>query len=229
MFKFVICLQYRNNIHFSERSMKHAVGTIKGIDNAIQALSWRRRQLTKSTGIKAYGGNVTGIDAIDKEIIEAGKSLLTVTEYSKASLEKFESALKDDINMPVAWRSLFELINNIQLIVTVKSNKMTLSEIDDGIATLYKMDTVFGVIFDCDQETFLNGPQRDAEEMGMVAPLVMTNLPAHIIRLVNKRTQLKAKSDFVGADALRDELLKLGYRVIDDSNGKSRLYYTHVE
>jgi cysteinyl-tRNA synthetase len=211
--------------------MKHAVGTIRGIDKAVQALSWRRRQLTKSTGIKDYGenGNETGIDAIDKEIIEAGKSLLSVTEYAKVSLDKFESAIKDDINMPVAWRSLFELINNIQLIVTVKPHKMTLAEIDDGISALYKMDAVFGVIFDCDEETFLNGPQRDAEEMGMVAPLVMTNLPAHIINLVNKRTQLKAKFDFVGADELREELLKCGYRVIDDNDGKSRLYYTHVE
>jgi cysteinyl-tRNA synthetase len=49
----------------------------------------------------------------------------------------------------------------------------------------------------------------------LLEPSIEEKIPADILELVQKRTVLRHSQDFVGADAIRDELLERGYVVED--------------
>lgn len=48
-------------------------------------------------------------------------------------------------------------------------------------------------------------------------------IPANVMELVEKRKQYRAEKHYAKSDELRDEILGLGYEVLDEENGETRL------
>jgi cysteinyl-tRNA synthetase len=44
-------------------------------------------------------------------------------------------------------------------------------------------------------------------------------IPANILKKFDERNKAKKEKDFEKADKIREELLKLGYRIVDDRGG----------
>jgi cysteinyl-tRNA synthetase len=203
--------------------MQHAVAAVQGIDNAITKLKQRRYILLKPKR------DVPSMSEVENQpIFGFPESLKKLGEYAVDAINKFDSALKDDLNMPLAWRAFFEFLNNIQIVLTAKGSTITLSDISDAFEALARMDRVLAVVFeDYEKEKSIPELALDDEEMGIAAPLDPICFPDEVTHLIKRRESLKASKDYVGADDLRKELLDMGYRLIDDKNNRCRVYYTH--
>ena len=203
--------------------MTHAVAAIQGIDNVITKLKQQRDVL-----LKPKRDHPSLSEEENQPLFGFPESLKSLPEYAEEATQKFESALKDDINMPLAWRAFFEFLNKIQILLTVKGSSMTLSEISDTFEALARMDRVLAVVFeDYEKEKGIPELALDDEEMGIAAPLDPIYFPAEITQLIKRRASLKSVKDYDGADEIRKELLSKGYRLIDDKNDRCRVYYTH--
>jgi cysteinyl-tRNA synthetase len=117
---------------------------------------------------------------------EAGNgSELNTEKYQ----ERFEEAMDDDLNTPVALSVLYELITE-----TNKSNPSNKKEI---LGLWKRMNKVFG----------LNISKEEAE------------IPEEIKKLANDRDEAKKIKDFQQSDKLRDLIDKKGYLVEDMKDG----------
>lgn len=117
----------------------------------------------------------------------------TTTPIDSSSSElppEFGEALCSDLNTPKAMAVLMAVL---------KDNTRSATE---RLAVLSRADLVLGLRFD-----ELKAPST-------------SELPEQVKHLLDQRAAARASKDWKGSDALRDELLILGYRVKDTPNGQ---------
>ena len=117
---------------------------------------------------------------------EAGNGFELNTEKYR---ERFEEAMDDDLNTPVALSVLYELIT--------ETNKLNPSNKKEILGLWKRMNKVFG----------LNISKEEAE------------IPEEIKKLANDRDEAKKIKDFQQSDKLRDLIDKKGYLVEDMKDG----------
>ena len=106
--------------------------------------------------------------------------------------EKFESAMDDDLNTPLALAHLYELITE-----TNKEFKdLSADEAGRILASFEKMNKVFGLKF---------------SEKGI-------KIPEEIKKLAETRLEARNNKDFQKADELRKEIEKMGFEIEDLGN-----------
>ena len=108
-----------------------------------------------------------------------------------ASLGRFRSALRDDLNAPQALAVVWDVARNEQLSPTSRR------------ATLLEMDRVLPM--------GLEGVQ----------PVVEEGPPAEVLALLDQRNAARAAKDFAAADRLRGEIAALGYEIRDSAQGST--------
>jgi cysteinyl-tRNA synthetase len=114
-------------------------------------------------------------------------------------LAKFEAAMNDDFNMPVAVSVLFDLVKDI-------NKQETGSQAASDLAgVLIKLGNVLGILENT-PEGFLQGDSDD-------------ELPEQVEALVAKRIEARANKDWATADAVRDELTALGVVLEESKEG----------
>ncbi|MCQ8180353.1 cysteine--tRNA ligase [Methylomonas sp. SURF-1] len=113
--------------------------------------------------------------------------------------QRFEQAMDDDFNTPVALAVLFELARELN-----KAEDKTLLA-----ATLKQLAAILGLLQD-DPEQFLKG---GAGQGGLDE--------AEIERLIEARKAAKAEKDWAQADAIRDQLKSQGILLEDVVGGKT--------
>ncbi|EKE20207.1 MAG: hypothetical protein ACD_8C00041G0009 [uncultured bacterium] len=110
-------------------------------------------------------------------------------------LEKFESAMDDDLNTPLALAVVYELISEVNKKIT---DRTLSSEDARNILILWKrMNSVFGFVL--------------AEQ---------AEIPAEILELVAQREQARLEKDFKKSDELRKIIEKKGYALEDTKEGQ---------
>jgi cysteinyl-tRNA synthetase len=108
---------------------------------------------------------------------------------SSKIIQKFESAMDDDLNTPLALAYLYEMITE-----TNKEFKdLSAEEAGRILATFEKMNKVFGLKF----------PEKEIE------------IPGDIKKIANERLEARKCKDFKKADDLRKEIEKMGYLIED--------------
>ncbi|MFA4817267.1 MAG: cysteine--tRNA ligase [Parcubacteria group bacterium] len=110
-------------------------------------------------------------------------------------LERFEKAMNDDLNTPLALSVVYELITETNKLIA--ENKLGAEDAKQILATWEKMNRVFGLIIK--KEDF-------------------KTLPPEISSLFKEREKAKLRKDFAKSDKLRTEIEKLGYIINDDKN-----------
>lgn len=113
--------------------------------------------------------------------------------------QRFEQAMDDDFNTPVALAVLFDLARELN-----KAEDKTLLA-----ATLKRLAAILGLLQD-DPEQFLKG---GAGQGGLDA--------AEIERLIEARKAAKAEKNWAQADAIRDQLKSQGILLEDIAGGKT--------
>lgn len=106
-------------------------------------------------------------------------------------LDKFESAMNDDFNMPIAISTLFDIVRDINKQADKASPKAK-----DLAGILRKLGSILGILEQSPSD-FLQGENDEFFTQKVEA-------------LIEQRTAARARKDWATADAVRDELNQLG-------------------
>ena len=160
----------------------------QGLNFAFTALEDARKSLAR-------------IDECVDKLVQIAKGVAEDSEaavFAKEALESFTLAVNDDLNIPRAFASLYDLVR--------KSNAAIASGLTSGgasavLTVLKRMDDVLGVIF--------FGKNQKSE------------VPAEILKLLEERAQARKDKNWAQSDKLRDEIASLGWSVKDSRDGQS--------
>jgi len=206
----VVSSQYRNPLNFSDQAMQAAKSALKRIDAV-------RSQLVEA--LEGYDCETQECDTNDTMSSEIA------TEIVPKAMENFEAALKDDLSMPRAAASLFDLVkaaeNEFKRVAKeskiIGENNNNQAELDRaGLGTiyfaLYQMDQVFGIFYEV--------PESHASDEELdIGDATSGGVPEEVMELVNQRTAAKDSKDWELADSLRARITELGFAVKDVKGG----------
>lgn len=108
--------------------------------------------------------------------------------------EKFEKAMDDDLNTPLALSVLYELITETNKLIA--ENKLSAEDAKNILAFWEKMNKVFGLVI--------------TEEK--------IKIPGEIKKLAEDREQARKNKDFTGADKIRKTIEAEGF-IVEDAKG----------
>lgn len=202
----VVSSQYRNPLSFTQEAMGAAKGALVRMDKL-------RKQMDSV---------LEGFSPSDEHNKSNGSETLKV---SKEALRNFEIALADDLSMPRAAASLFQLVKAAETEfkrfkkendAREKDADMNVSPLDlvgiHAIKTaMDQMDEVFGIFYTVPKlsGTDENSNKEDGD----------TSIPSEVMDLVEQRTAAKNSKDWEMADSLRDRIQELGFIVKDIKGG----------
>jgi len=175
----VVTSQYRNALAFTPQALGAAKSAVQRIDkvwNAVQEL----------------------------ETEEGDSELCTKTVPD--CLANFNAALKDDLSMPRAAASLFNLVKAAEKELRKEEDQDTAGLVAIRKA-LAQMDRVMGVFYQVPSTHCKEEEEKDVE------------IPNEVLDLVSRRTSAKEAKDWDLADSLRQRITELGYAVKDVKGG----------
>ncbi len=156
---------YRQQLNFTFESLDTSEKNIKKINDFYQKLN----------EIKPKNEN------INTEILE----------LKNKYLNKFELAMKDDLNTPIAISTIYEFMNKIN-----KINNLSEKDIEYIKEFMEKTNKIFNLLE------------------------IKKTIPKDIISLANQRLEAKKNKNWDLADTIRDKIQNLGFEIKDDKNSK---------
>ncbi|MEM2429723.1 MAG: cysteine--tRNA ligase [Nitrososphaerales archaeon] len=159
---------YRAQLNFTEESLKQAEKNVERINE------FMRR-------IKTIYPNGEHNDELHKVVLEAEK--------------KFEEAMDDDLNMPLALSVIFDLIRRVNR--AIDEGKISQSNLNEVKELMMKFNTILDIM-----------EEKKEEE-----------LPQELLRLIELREEARRKKDWETADRLRNQLLEKGIILEDTPQG----------
>lgn len=118
-----------------------------------------------------------------------------------AYLGKFETAMNDDFNMPLAVSVLFDIVKDLNKLDSASQ------EAKDTAGVLRKLGAILGIL-EGDPSQFLQGDTNQ-------------DFAVQVEALIAKRVQSRVDKDWAAADAVRDELTALGVVLEESKAGTS--------
>ena len=128
---------------------------------------------------------------------------ITESELDNNHIARFEHAMDDDFNTPVAVSILFDIARELNKSKDTSGNKQSLA------ATLKHLASILGILQD-EPEAFLKG---NAGNNGLSED--------EINQLIQKRIEAKQNKDWAQADQIRDQLKAQGIVLEDAPGGKT--------
>ena len=169
----LINAHYRSGLNFAFSALDDARKSLEKIDRCVERLAQAAK--TSSSGASA--------------------SRLPRSEFS-APLAKFTEAVNDDLNIPMAFAALFELVR------ICNGLAVDAEAANEALAVFKRMDEVLGVIF--------FGNEKKTVE-----------IPAEIQALLDQRAEARKVKNWAESDRLRDEITAKGWFVKDSKDGQS--------
>lgn len=162
---FMLSAQYRNPLNFSNELLEQAESSLKRIYNCVENLNY------------LISSQKTG----EKQEVDLG-------HYR----QRFIDAMEDDLNTADAVSVIFELVREINTLVS-QNEDAALAE--KCLSILKELLDVLGL-------------WREEEK-----------IPQEILDLANKRTEARAQKNWVLADEIRETLRQKGYEIKDSVDG----------
>ena len=125
-------------------------------------------------------------------VLEIKSDDLNLEEYQK----KFEEAMDDDLNTPLALSVLYELITETNKLIA--QNSLNAEKAKKIQALWEKMNKVFGLVIPGEKE----------------------EIPENILALAEERKKARISKDFSKADEIRKKIEKAGYILEDLKNNE---------
>jgi cysteinyl-tRNA synthetase len=119
-------------------------------------------------------------------------------EVVESYQQRFQQAMNDDFNTPLALSVLFELVKDIN-----KAKTEGATELPQLLATLKRLGGILGIL-QCSAEDFFT---RSADESAISE--------AEILALIERRKQARIEKNWAESDRVRDELKDKGV-ILDD-------------
>ena len=153
--------------------------------------TWDGLDSNQNSLIKLREGYQKHNEEPDTNNVGAGSALSgDINKQIEEYRQKFLEAINDDMNMPVALSIIWDVVKNPK-----KSKKLA--------ELLLDFDKVLGLDIDQSIET-------EKKE----------DIPEEIIELLDKRKQAREEKNWQLSDQIRDEIFKLGYKIIDSKDGQ---------
>lgn len=167
---------YRSQLNFSWQALRQAQKNMEKISQFVMTLKNTSKNSTQQTVISKsnFQKIITGI------------------------LEKFEKAMNDDLNTPLAFSILYELISEINK--KISTNELSKAQVKEVLSLWGKMNKVFGL-------------QIVTKEKGTI--------PKTILKLAEERKLARKNKDFQEADSLRKKIEARGFLILDTEKGYS--------
>ncbi|MCW7481822.1 cysteine--tRNA ligase [Leptospira kanakyensis] len=127
----------------------------------------------------------------------------TIPELQKINLD-FMNSLADDLNVPKALASVFELVRIVNQFLDTKTELSDLAFLKESLALFYKTNELFAVFSFEKQIQTLDGISED-----------------WILGQIEARKTAKQNKDFVNADRIRKELEEKGILLADTKEGNT--------
>ncbi len=113
--------------------------------------------------------------------------------------DRFRKAMSDDFNTPQAIAALFDLIRNMNPLL---SASLLSKEAIDEIKKFFKeVDSILGIV-----------------------PTEQKEIPANVRELIEEREKLREEKKYEAADNIRAQIQSLGYEVEDTVYGPLVIY-----
>ena len=169
---FLLTTQYRSPINFSREVMEQ----------------------TKNSSKRLYNAKYKLEDAIEKSTLEkiTDEEEKIFKSFDK-HIEKFESAMDDDLNTADAITAIFDLVKDINLNLDENNSKEMLEK---TLELLKKLTRVLGI---------MEGEREEISE--------------DIEGLIKERNDARKNKDFAKADEIRDKLKEMGIEIEDTRSG----------
>jgi cysteinyl-tRNA synthetase len=185
--------QYRDNFNFTFERLGAAINTIKWLDEMMKRLGRYRDLLLR---------DVVELSEEDRELtakwrIKFHDITREFRENQQAFMQEFIEKLEDDFDTLSAMQLIYEYQTYIN--TGIDDELFTAGECQSLIGLMQSWDAVVA-IFD-------------------FSLLESESLPADISRLAEARVLAKSLKDWAEADRIRDELVSLGYKMIDEKDG----------
>ncbi|MBR1587811.1 MAG: cysteine--tRNA ligase [Kiritimatiellae bacterium] len=185
---------YRQGLNFAFSALEDARKSLERIDRCVEALM-------HSAGIKDLKDLSDLKDLKDLKDLNAPDDLNSsggaVPPFAVKALEDFTAAVNDDLNIPRAFASLFDLVRHTNAALTSQPR----ARLVNILSIFRRMDEVLGVIF--------FGKAEKAE------------IPAEIQAILDRRAEARKAKDWAESDRLRDELAAAGWAVKDSKDGQA--------
>ncbi|MCS7116128.1 MAG: cysteine--tRNA ligase [Nitrososphaerota archaeon] len=165
----LLSTHYRAQLNFTEEGLKQAERSVERLNEFM-----RRIKTIHPTG--EYN------EDIHRAVLEAEK--------------KFEEALDDDLNMPLALSVIFDLVRRVN------------RAIDEGSISQRNLDEVKELMMKFDRVLDIMEREREDEE-----------LPEEVLKMIELREEARRRKDWETADRLRNQLLERGIILEDTPEG----------
>ena len=165
---------YRSGLNFAFTALEDARKALKRIDECVERLGGTE----KNSSIGRF---------VDWSIPEV-----------KKVIDDFTAAVNDDLNLPKAMASLFELVR----FANSTNRRIDESTNQEILAAFRRMDEVLGFLF--------FGNEKPKAE-----------IPAEVQALLDARAEARQTKNWAESDRLRDEIAALGWTVKDSKEGQS--------
>jgi cysteinyl-tRNA synthetase len=180
---FYLSSHYRKQADFSWKALEQARANFERIAEWLKKL----QDITKNGDLDAGAGLHPAPQVGDNQKYEEQVTNLLLRESD--IIEKFNSAMDDDLNTPLALSYLYELITE-----TNKQIKdLSANEAKKILAIFEKMNKIFGLKFS----------EKELE------------IPEEVKKIAETRLEARKNKDFQKSDELRKEIEKLGYLIED--------------
>ncbi|MCA9459541.1 MAG: cysteine--tRNA ligase [Nanoarchaeota archaeon] len=126
-----------------------------------------------------------------KEIKIDENSDTCLTKIPEKYLDKFENAIKDDMNTPLALAAVYEFMTEV-------NRKKLFSQ--------------------CDKEVILEFMERTDLVLGLLEN--QEKIPKEVLKLAKERKLVRDNKDWKKSDELRDKINSLGYEIKDSKEAK---------
>ena len=172
------------------------------------ALDQARENLRK---ISDWANNLKSVAA--KPLQDSEAEIDFVHIYAK----RFEEAMDDDLNTPLALSVVYELITETNKLIT--EEKLSTATVRDILNFWEKINKVLGL--EIKSNTFIISDLTAKTSLDNIT-LTPSNFSEDIIKLAEERKLARENKDFQKSDELRAEIEKLGYVIEDlkDNNYK---------
>lgn len=130
-----------------------------------------------------------------------GLAVVSESALGQPYHERFNQAMDDDFNTPVALSVLFDLCHEIN-----KIRETQAQEASELAATLRYLANMLGVLFE-DPEAYLTTQVSGAADTALIE------------KLIAERQTARANKDWQGADTIRKQLSDLGVVIEDNASG----------
>jgi len=164
---FLISSHYRSPLDFNTQVIEQAKNNLDKFYNTLHLIR------------NSKGGNKTDLE---KNI--------------KSAIKNFENAMDDDLNTPLALRTIYELLNKINKNLDSKKSILKTAE-----KTILKLGRTLGLTLDKKQD--------------------LTVVKKLVEQMIKLREQLRKDKNFKAADLVRDKLSKSGIELRDSDSSTS--------